>query len=136
MPRHLPPAALGQQRRERGAASAELAVATPLLLLLVLLIVQFAVWLHAVHIADAAVDQALADARARGGTATAGRAQARMVLAEIGGVLVDPTVRVTRGAATARVVVSGTAETVVPGLSLPVRATAQGPVERFVPAPE
>lgn len=118
--------------RQRGAAAAELAAATPLLMLLILLVVQFAVWLHAVHVADATADQALAAARVRGGTLDAGRTQARAVLTEVGGgVLNGPAVSVTRAAGAVRVVVSGTAETVVPGLDLPVRASAQGPVERF-----
>ena len=47
----------GMRRRrasaDHGAGSAELAVATPLLMLLVLLVVQFAVWAHATGVAQA-----------------------------------------------------------------------------------
>ncbi|MGH3185480.1 MAG: TadE/TadG family type IV pilus assembly protein, partial [Streptosporangiaceae bacterium] len=38
-------------RDERGSATAELVIATPLLLLLILAIVQFALWEHATHVA-------------------------------------------------------------------------------------
>ena len=38
-------------RDERGAVSAELVIATPLLLLLIMGVIQFALWQHAEHIA-------------------------------------------------------------------------------------
>ena len=50
----------------------ELVIATPLLLLLVLLIAQFALYMHATHIAQAAASEALSEARVSGGTAAAG----------------------------------------------------------------
>ena len=44
---------LGRARAhdERGAVSAELVIATPLMLLLVMGVIQFALWQHAEHIA-------------------------------------------------------------------------------------
>jgi hypothetical protein len=45
--------------------------------------------------------------------------------------MVNPTVTVTRAGDVVRVEVSGTAEQVVPFLSLPVTAVVNGPVERF-----
>jgi Flp pilus assembly protein TadG len=119
---------------ERGSASAELVLAVPLLLLLVLLTAQFAVYLHATHIAQAAAAQALAAARAEGGSAAAGQAEATNVLDQLGrSVLAGPRVSVDRGPAQARAEVVGTAQAVVPGLRLPVRAVAHGPVEQFSP---
>jgi Flp pilus assembly protein TadG len=44
-------------RGDRGAVSVELVLATPLLLLMLLAIVQFALWSHATHIAQAAASQ-------------------------------------------------------------------------------
>jgi len=118
--------------RERGGATVELAIAVPLLLLLVFGVIQFALWAHAVHVADSVAAQALAAARVEGGSASAGQAQAVAVLDHIGrAVLVDPRVAVTRTSDAARVEVRGTAEAIIPGLRLPVRAQAEGPVERF-----
>jgi TadE-like protein len=114
-----------------------MAVATPLLMLLILLIVQFAIWEHAEDIAHATAEEALAAARVQGGTAAAGQQQAAQLISQVGSsVLTGPQVAVTMTAADVTVQVTGTAERVLPfpGLSFPVTATVTGPVERFVPA--
>jgi TadE-like protein len=124
-------------RGQRGGATVELVIAMPLLLLLVFGVIQFALWSHAVHVANSVAAQALAAARVDGGTASAGQAQAAAVIDHIGrAVLVDPQVEVARTADFARVEVRGTAEAIIPGLRLPVTAQAEGPVERFRPAVE
>jgi TadE-like protein len=118
--------------RDRGAGSAEIVIAVPLLMLLILLVIQFAVWWNAESIAHATAEEALAAARVRGGTAAAGQ-----VISQVGtGVLVGPQVSVTTTPADVTVTVTGTAERVVPlpGLSFPVSVTVTGPVEQFVPA--
>jgi hypothetical protein len=115
--------------------SLELVLATPLLGLLILLAVQFAVWQHAQHVAQAAAGQGLAAARVRGGTSAAGRAEADRVLQTLGGrVLHGVRVTVDRHGGSVRVEVSGVAEAVLPGLRLPVHAVAAGPAEVFRPA--
>lgn len=122
---------------DRGAGSAELVIATPLLMLLILLAVQFGIWAHASSVAQATAEEALAAARIQGGTAAAGQQRARQVLTQIGSaVLGTPHITVTRTAATATVRITGTAERVVPlpGLALPVSVTVTGPIERFIPA--
>jgi len=107
-------------------------IATPLLLLLILLVVQFAMWQHSVHVAQAAASEGLAAARVQGGTPGAGQSEANVVLGQLTqGVLVHPSVRVARGANTTTVTVTGEAQSVIPFLHLPVSATASGPVERF-----
>ena len=117
---------------ERGSVTAELVIATPLLLLLILGVVQFALWEHAVHVAQATAQQGLAAGRVQGGTEQAATTEAHNVLAQVGsGVLVRPNVSATRGALTTTVVVTGQAESVLPFLSLPVRSSATGPTERF-----
>jgi Flp pilus assembly protein TadG len=124
-------------RGDRGAGSAEIVIAVPLLMLLILLIVQFAIWAHASSVAQATPEEALAAARVQGGSAAAGQQRAAQVLGQIGSsVLLSPQVSVARTGATATVQITGTAEEVlpVPGLSFPVRITVTGPVERFVPA--
>ncbi len=124
-------------RGDRGAGAAELVIAVPLLMLLILLIVQFAIWAHASSVAQATAEESLAAARVQGGSAAAGQQRAAQVLGQTGSaVLISPRVSVTRAAATATVQITGTAEEVlpVPGMALPVHITVTGPVERFVPA--
>lgn len=118
---------------ERGAASAELVLAVPALLVLLLVIAQFAIWAHATNIAQAAAAQALSAARVQEGSVEDGRTEAREILGQIGdGPLHGSHVTVRRGAEQSSVVIAGTAASVVPFLTLPVRARAVGPSERFV----
>ncbi len=120
-------------RGDRGSVSVELVIATPLLLFMLLAIIQFALWSHAEHIAQAAASQGLAAARVQDGTAAAGSASAQQMLDQLdSGPLTGASVNADRSA-TATVRISGTATSVVPFLHLPVHAEAVGPVERFVP---
>jgi hypothetical protein len=95
-------------------------------------VIQFAIWEHATHVADAVAQQGLAVGRLQGETAAAGKAEARSVLDQLGsGVLVSPDVTASRTAATTTLVVTGRAESIVGLFSLPVRATASGPTEAY-----
>jgi hypothetical protein len=121
-------------RADAGAATAETAVAMPLLLGLVLLVVQFGVWAHTTHVAYAAATEALAAARLENGSVADGQQRANQVRAQIGqSLLSDTTITVTRNADTAQVDISGTAPRVIPlpFLTFPIHATVSGPVERF-----
>lgn len=119
---------------ERGSVSVQLVVATPLMLLMVMLIVQFALWQHAMHVAEAAAQQGVTAARVYGGSDADGQNSAQAELSNFShSIVVDPSVAVTRTATTVQITVSGHVETVVPGLSLPVHVVANGPIERFVP---
>jgi len=121
-------------RGQDGAVSVELVLAVPALMLLLLLVVQFAVWAHATQVADTAAAQALATARTDGGSADAGQDRAAQVLRLLGNrVLIDPQIRVTGDTTQASVEIRGTALTVVPFLPMPVRARAAGSVEVFTP---
>ncbi len=126
--------ATGAGRDERGSVSAELVIATPLFLLLVLGVVQFALWEHATHVAQAVAQEGLAAGRLEDGSGPAAVSEADAVLAQLGsGVLVGAQVSATRTADQTRVIVSGHAEEVLPFFTLPVRAVAVGPTEIFVP---
>ncbi|WP_344866545.1 TadE/TadG family type IV pilus assembly protein [Planomonospora alba] len=115
---------------DRGAATVQAAVAFPAALLLVLLVVQFGVWRHAVHVAEVTAAEALAAARVRGAGAGGGQAKAALLLPQLGrSALRDPQVSVSRTAETAHAEVSGAAQAVVPFLELPVRVVVHGPVE-------
>ena len=110
----------------------ELVLATPLLLVLLLLAVQFAVWTHATHVAQASAAQGLAVARSSGGTSEAGRVQAESILAQVArGSLLDPAVDVTTTGQRVQVRIRGTAASVIPWLHLPIAVTAAGPVESW-----
>jgi Flp pilus assembly protein TadG len=121
-------------RGDRGAGAAEVVIAVPLLMLLILAIVQFALWAHASSVAQATAEEALAAARVQGSSAAAGQQRAQQVLGQIGGaVLVAPQMSVTRSADSTTVQLTATAERVIPFFSMPVRVTVTGSVERFVP---
>ncbi|WP_255375617.1 TadE/TadG family type IV pilus assembly protein [Saccharomonospora sp. CUA-673] len=113
--------------------TAELVVAVPALLLLLLVIAQFAIWAHASHVAQTAASQALSSTRVQGATNTDGRQHARAVLAQLGGgPLHSAHVAVSRDAEQSSVEVAGYAARVIPFLDLRVSARAVGPNERFV----
>jgi Flp pilus assembly protein TadG len=121
-------------RDEDGSVSLELVIATPVLLLLILVVVQFALWEHAAHIAQAGAQEGLAAGRVEGGNQGTAVDQARTVLAHLGStVLVASTVSASRTNATTTVVVTGSAEGILPFLHLPVHAVATGPTEQWSP---
>ncbi|PZR80191.1 MAG: pilus assembly protein TadE [Candidatus Aeolococcus gillhamiae] len=120
------------RRRQRGAVSAQLVIAMPVLMLLITASVQFAVYEHAVNVAVDAAQRGLQGARIQGGSDTAGQMAALSDAAQLGGgILVSPTVTVTRIGNSIRVQVQGNAEAVMPGITLQVVGVAAGPVEQF-----
>ncbi|MBC2901894.1 TadE/TadG family type IV pilus assembly protein [Streptomyces cupreus] len=126
----------GLLRDERGAVTTEMVIIMPVLLTMVLLLAQAAVWWHAVHIAQATSAHALAVARVQDGTVSGGQKEAQRILDQLGrGPLRSAHVTVTRTADRTEVHVTGTATSVVPFLHLPVRTHASGPVEQFRPNP-
>ena len=115
-----------------GSASAELVIATPLLLLLILGVVQFALWQHATHVAQAVAQQGLAAGRTQDGSAQTATGEANALLGQLGsGVLIHPQITATRTGQTTTVIVTGRAEGILPFLNLPVRTVAVGPTERW-----
>jgi Flp pilus assembly protein TadG len=119
-------------RDDRGAATTQIVIATPVLLFMLLVIVQFAIWSQATHVAQAAASQALEATRVAGGTSATGQTEAQNVLDQLDtGPLSGSTVHVTRTATTATVSITGTAESIVPFLHLPVHAEASGDTEQF-----
>jgi len=118
--------------RDAGAVVAELAVVFPALLLILLGVFQFAAWYLAGEVALGAAQEGARAARLRTGTEADGRASAwRFIEQTNGGHLLAPQVRVERGPDDVRVEVTGRAASLLPGLSLPVRHTSAGEVERF-----
>ena len=126
---------MGQQRRdvdrEDGSSTTELVLLMPVVLLLVMLVVQFGLWMHARQVVLSAAQEALSVAQQLDATSDAGRSRAEEFLAQAGGVR-QAVVVVERETTTATASVIGTTPAVVPGFSLGVSAVVHGPVERFV----
>lgn len=119
---------------ERGSATTQLVVALPALVLLLMLVVQFALYQHASHLVTAAAQEGVQAAQVERGSAGAGRAGAEGFLAQANrGVVEGTTVDVSRSATSTRVVVTGRVLSLVPGFGLGVRGVADGPNEVFAP---
>ncbi|WP_345731480.1 TadE/TadG family type IV pilus assembly protein [Cryptosporangium minutisporangium] len=116
---------------DRGAVSTELALATPLLLLLLMLVVQAALGWHAVHVADATVTRAADAARLSGATDTDGQTAADALTQQLGsGLLTDVQVTVSRTDGQVTVELTASTPTVVPGLTWTVHRHATAPIEQ------
>jgi hypothetical protein len=96
---------------------------------MVMTIIQFAVYAHAQHVAQAVAAQALTAARIHGGTDQAGRTTGQELAGQLGGALTAPAVEVHRVGGQVTVTVTGIAQTVVPGVRLPVTVRDTGPIE-------
>jgi Flp pilus assembly protein TadG len=124
---HLP-----SWREEEGAASLEVVLVMPVLILIITLAIQFALWSHATHVAVAAAQDGTQAARVEGGSAEAGEARAADFLAQTAPRLIaSPVITARRDAGTATVVVRGNVASLLGGLRLRVQGRASGPVERF-----
>jgi Flp pilus assembly protein TadG len=127
--------AAGIAASDRGEATAQVVILTPLLLLLVFLGIQAALFFHAANVATAAA-AAGADAGSRlGGTEHAAIQAADQSLAELGAADRGSTVaELTSATVSVSVVVS--VSRVLPFFPGSVTRTAVEPRERFLPEPE
>ena len=122
------------RRVEDDAGSTELVVATPVMLLLLALLVQVALWAHADHLTQTIAHHGHAQTRVLEGTEEQGHARAHEVADQLRGELLQElTITVERTDTQARVQVEASVPTVLPGLDWPVSSQVSGPVER---APE
>lgn len=124
-----------RRRGEQGLTSTELAVLMPVMIALVLVPFQVALWWHAHQIADAAAREAVDAAQIADATEEDGMRAAEWFL-DAAGNITDPVVTVTRTADTVSVEVTGRAPRLVPGFDWHVVAHATGPIERFIPEPD
>jgi Flp pilus assembly protein TadG len=123
---------IGGHHNQTGATSTELVIVFPVVLLVILLALQFGLYLHAAQIAEAGAQEAVEAAQGERADARDGQAAASRLLRSLGA-LRAPDVAVDRTATAVTARVSGHAQQLVPGFSLRIWATAEGPVERFVP---
>lgn len=124
--------AVRRLRGDDGYSVVEVVITFPVLILLVMLVVQFALLWHARHVAEAAAQDGLRSARGYASTAELGQQDAQSYLAQVAPrLLLQPTVEVQRTPTTVTVRVHAGVLSIVP-LGLNVDETAVGPVERFV----
>lgn len=121
-------------RGDGGITSTEIAVLMPVLLVLVLLPMQFALWWHAKQAADLAAEEGVDAAQVVEVSDVEGQARAGVssVLSEAGN-LRDVTVSVSTTSSSVIVEVRGTLDYSIIG-TFTVTARAEGPLEQFVPA--
>lgn len=119
----------GRRHSDKGSATVATAITFPVVGLLFLALVQAVMVSVARDAAQAAAEEGLRVARARQGTAAAGRAAAAS-FARAEPVLQTPTVSVA-GTNTVTVQVAGQAPSLLPGVNITVSRTVRGPRERF-----
>ena len=120
---------------ERGAASVELAVTFPVVLLLVMTLLQAALWFHARSIALGAAQEGAREGRVQpASTARAETAAEGFLDQTASDLLTGRTVTVAGSPTSIEVTVTGTSISLFPGLSgWSVTQSAVGPVERPTP---
>jgi Flp pilus assembly protein TadG len=122
---------------DRGASSLELAILTPILILVILLVIQFAMVYHARHVALAAAQHGARIARdtPQGSWQSQAETDAETYAGKIGpDVLGGVNAVATEDQNQQRwVTVSGTAVEIVPGVTIKVTQRSGGPIECYRP---
>jgi TadE-like protein len=127
---------MADKRTDRGASTLELALLTPLLLLVILFVIQFALVFHARHVALAAAQAAARVAREQrtGDWEAAARQEGVEYVNKIGPQLLTGVSAVPNGDANVRgVTVGGYAVPVVPFFKFHVSEHSEGPIECYRP---
>src|ERR1035437_7279081 len=131
--RHRAAARLPRRRRraaERAIATIEMAILTPVMLLLVTVSTQAALWQEADHVALAAAESGVAAGAEGGGSPDGATAEAYSSASQMGsGALISPEVIVTESGGLVTVNVTGQSEQLVPGIPVSVRASASAPLQ-------
>ena len=120
-------------RDDRGDTSIQMAIIFPFVLLATIAVIQASLWYYARQIALTAAREGATTARAYQSSPADGAAQARNVLGRTAGdSLSSYSVTVSSNGQRVQVQVSGTAMSMIPGISgLRVTQSASGPVERW-----
>ena len=123
-----------QIRDDRGALSIEFLLVISALMLVFLLMLQYAMQAYAHRVAQAAAEEALAAASAYDGSAASGEAAGNHYLGDFGS-LSGTHVTVTQTGDTAAVTVTGDGQQVLPFVPVHVSVHLEGPIEHFVESP-
>ena len=120
------------ERDERGVVAIEFMLVISMLLVVFLLMLQYAVRAHAERVAAAAADEGLAATSAYDGSAGDGKRVAADYLRRLGPGFQSTSVDAHRSDTTATVTVGGEVQQLVPFLPVRLEVRVEGPVERFV----
>lgn len=120
---------------DKGLTSTELAVLMPVVIALVLVPFQVALWWHASQVANAAAREAVDAAQVVTATDDDGIRAAEWFL-DAAGNITDAEVTITRTTDTVTVDVTGQAPRLIPGFDWHVAGHATGDIERFIPEDE
>lgn len=121
-------------RDQRGALSIEFLAVISALILVFLVMLQYAVTAHTHRVVEAAAEEALAAASAYNGSTSAAEQTGRDYLAQLGDVS-NPIITATRTSQTATVTVTGDAHQLIPFLPVHLTVHLTGPIEHFVSTP-
>lgn len=115
-----------------GSTVIEAVLVIPVLMLLLLIVVQFALWSHAAQVAQLAASTGDRTARSVGGGPAQGVDRARSILSGPGSDVTSSKVSYSiLPGDVVEITVTGSAESILPGLSLPVSAKLVGPIQEF-----
>jgi len=122
----------GGSTGDEGSSVVEAVLVVPVVMLLLLVAVQFALWMHASQVVQLAASEGDRTARSAGGGPAAGIATARRVVTGPGSDVLQAAVSTAVLPGDSQLLrVSGTAVSVLPGLTFPVSASAVGPIQQF-----
>jgi TadE-like protein len=110
----------------------EAVLVIPVIMVILVTVIQFALWAHAAQVAQLAASEGDRAARSLGGGPAAGVTRAHAVLRGPGSDLSSSeTVVVVVPGDLVRTTVTGSAISLLPGVSLPVSAVEIGPIQEF-----
>ena len=118
---------------ERGSGTVEFVIAAVVMILLLMVVVQFARWFHTRAVATTAARHGLDRVRVLDGTPQEGEATTQEFLDQSAGGLHDRSVSADRTGTRASVTVTGVVVSVIPGVNLPLTVRVAAPIERIVP---
>lgn len=116
------------RRWQWGSAALQIALVMPVVLLLITATVQIATLQTDRNVMQSAAARGVEVARVQGGTDEGGSAAVRQALAQFHS-LHDVRIAVTRLTGNVQVDITATAPSVLPGLEIPIHASASGPQE-------
>jgi Flp pilus assembly protein TadG len=117
---------------ERGFETAETVIVLPVVLILIFVIIQGALWYHSTNLVQAAATSAYESARLYNATESDGVQAGRATATQAGTILSDVKVTVTRTATDVTATVSAHTPSLIPGANTTVTKTITGPTERWV----
>jgi Flp pilus assembly protein TadG len=124
---------IGRERDQHGEVASTVLI-VPVLLLCLLLVIQFALAMHARAVLTAAAQDGARAAQVNGGSAASGRVAASATLTrDANGLVHDSDVRIDDDGTTVTATVSADVTSIIPGWRWRVSGRASGPRETFEP---